>query len=915
MLGSDNLQLAGSESSEYGSYSDIWYIFPSIHTDNLCVQVFLSGASPIILTEATFANAGAVTGGFVSRGSNQSPDLIVSSQAGSIALVLGNSYDGRDNWSVSGSQTILENLACNFNNCTRVILAMAEGASVVDFPFSKPLFTPWAMAGVSIDSIEPVFITTTSLPSAMVAGAYSQTLQESGGTAPFVWSISANSLPGGLSLNPSTGEISGTPSTIGTYNFTVQVTDANNQIATKDLSLLINPAVNDALVNSFNLPSTVTANQTIAVEIQMKNTGTTTWDSTGDQYSLAIIGDNCVLFGNQTQLIFAVDTQVAPGGIATFSTNITAPNANRSCSVGLQMQQQNVGTFGQALWWPIQVNLPIPTTSDALVNSFSIPSAMTTNQVSAIQVEMKNTGGTTWDSANNAYTLSVIGDNCGLFNSNQIGFAPDIQVAPNGIAIFNTNITSPSIPSSCFMGLQMQQQGVGLFGQPLWLPITVNLPANDASIVSFSIPSTMTTSQTSLIQVEIKNTGSATWDSNNVAYSMAVVGDNCGLFPGPTIAMPSNTQVATNGIVTFSANITAPNVPSSCSVGLQMQQQNVGTFGPTLWWPVNVYAPLAIDTNSLVDANVDEVYSQAIHASGGRTQYTWTISVGNLSSGLSLNSLTGEISGTPTTVQTANFTVQVTDANNQIATKDLSIVVHGNTSTGSNVQVTSGTTTLTFSNVSQEGQTTVTTSSSGSQPPSGFKLGTPPTYYSISTTATFTGQVEVCLSWTQGQFNNENNLKLFHFDGTSWTNITESGYPDTVNNVICGLATSFSDFAIFEKKQVEATIDIKPGATPNTINLGSNGTVPVTIFSTPEFDATTIDPLSVTLASAPVKLKGNGTSMSSFQDVNGDGLLDLVVHVSTEALQLSETDTLANLIGYTSDNTEVIGSDTVRVVP
>jgi len=110
-------------------------------------------------------------------------------------------------------------------------------------------------------------------------------------------------------------------------------------------------------------------------------------------------------------------------------------------------------------------------------------------------------------------------------------------------------------------------------------------------------------------------------------------------------------------------------------------------------------------------------------------------------------------------------------------------------------------------------------------------------------------------------------------------------------------------------------IDIKPGSDVNSINLGSGGTVPVGILSTQSFDAKTVDPATVTMAGAPVKLKGKGTPMASFEDVNGDGLLDLVVHVSTDALQLSESAMMAILQGQTYSGAPIKGRDTVRVVP
>lgn len=119
-------------------------------------------------------------------------------------------------------------------------------------------------------------------------------------------------------------------------------------------------------------------------------------------------------------------------------------------------------------------------------------------------------------------------------------------------------------------------------------------------------------------------------------------------------------------------------------------------------------------------------------------------------------------------------------------------------------------------------------------------------------------------------------------------------------------------------------IDIKPGSFPNSINLGSGGSVPVAILSSPIFDARTVDPSTVTLEGANVALKGKGTPMASFKDVNGDGLLDLVVHVATDALELSSTDKIAVLKGKTFPppgspagtlGTPIQGMDTIRVVP
>jgi hypothetical protein len=71
-------------------------------------------------------------------------------------------------------------------------------------------------------------VTTSSLPTGTVGTAYSQTLQASGGIAPYTWSVSSGTLPAGLSLATSTGVVSGTPTTAASANFTVEVKDSES---------------------------------------------------------------------------------------------------------------------------------------------------------------------------------------------------------------------------------------------------------------------------------------------------------------------------------------------------------------------------------------------------------------------------------------------------------------------------------------------------------------------------------------------------------------------------------------------------------------------------------------------------------------------------------------------------------------
>jgi hypothetical protein len=86
-----------------------------------------------------------------------------------------------------------------------------------------------------------------------------------------------------------------------------------------------------------------------------------------------------------------------------------------------------------------------------------------------------------------------------------------------------------------------------------------------------------------------------------------------------------------------------------------------------------VSAP-TITTASLPDGTVGAVYSQRLNASG-TPPITWSIDNGNLPNELTLSATRGVISGTPTTAETANFTVTATNSAGS-DTKALSVVIN-----------------------------------------------------------------------------------------------------------------------------------------------------------------------------------------------------------------------------------------------
>jgi len=95
---------------------------------------------------------------------------------------------------------------------------------------------------LTIDPPLPLVITSGSCcPDGTVGTAYQTNFFASGGVQPYTWSISAGQLPLGLKLDPRPpAGLSGTPTTVGTFTFTVTVTDKAGTQTSEPGSITIN---------------------------------------------------------------------------------------------------------------------------------------------------------------------------------------------------------------------------------------------------------------------------------------------------------------------------------------------------------------------------------------------------------------------------------------------------------------------------------------------------------------------------------------------------------------------------------------------------------------------------------------------------------------------------------------------------
>jgi hypothetical protein len=177
-------------------------------------------------------------------------------------------------------------------------------------------------------------ISTTSLPNGQVRSPYQATLTALGGTQPYTWTASAGTLPAGLKLDSSTGTLSGTPSPVGTFDLTAQVTDAARNIATQSLSLVITgPEPSSLKIATSALRAGLVGQSYLQSLSAVAGTGGYSWSLTSGQLpaGMSFLASSAQISGTPTAagqptLTFQVSDSSSPPAVTTKSFVLTVYN-------------------------------------------------------------------------------------------------------------------------------------------------------------------------------------------------------------------------------------------------------------------------------------------------------------------------------------------------------------------------------------------------------------------------------------------------------------------------------------------------------------------------------------------------------------------------------------------------------------
>ena len=550
------------------------------------------------------------------------------------ASVSGSGGSGNYSWSATG---LPSGLSINASG-------LISGSSNVSGSYS-PVITMTdtrtggtAQTTLSLTINIPITVTTSSFPATALSESYNQTLQASGGLGGYTWSIATGGLPTGVSLNPSTGQISGTPTSTGTFSATYRATDAASNFGTSGtLAITVNTALT---ITTNSIPSSI-QNQAYGYSISATGgSGNLVWSiATGALPSGMSLTNAGLLTGTPTAagtFSFTARVTDAGAGTTTQAFSVTIIPALAISTTTLPLGRQGAG-YSQALavsngtgpysWTVVSGTLPAGLSLASNGTLSGTPSGSGTSSFTVGVTDSLNASAT--------QTLSLLINNVNsVFNGQQVQVT---WLAPN--------------KSTIFAAAQTATVGAG-----------VEFPGYASGNPAFNIDFSDTT-------VQITSNTTSTPFGTGVFNGLVIT--NPGGLPPFTNATLASATWATPGAVLFdSSRITF----DATHIYLDFQgMANQTGVGITL--QVN---GLSLSTTTLPDSAVGFPYSTQLTTVGGTGLGRIFSLSGSLPTGLTLNTSTGVISGVPTTAGTFTPTIQVTDSGGNTATLAYNVVIRAN---------------------------------------------------------------------------------------------------------------------------------------------------------------------------------------------------------------------------------------------
>lgn len=502
-----------------------------------------------------------------------------------------------------------------------------------------------------------------SIPGGSTGTPYSQTFSTSGGIAPYSYSMLTGALPTGITLS-SGGLLSGTPIASGTSNFTVRSTDAHGQLVDSAYSLVIGaPTINLAPTTLGSMTQGVAYSQTLSA-----SGGTAPYSYTvtsGTLPSGMTLSPGGLLSGVPTSAgasnftITATDSLASTGSRA-YGLTVAAPTPVAG-NVSLTVSANSSAN-------PVTLNL-----SGGPVASVAVASNASNGTATASGTSISFTPAPGYAGSDSfTYNATGPGGTSNVATVTVTVLAPTVTLTPTSLANgtiatpYSANITASggsapytySLSSGSLPGGLTLSNGGSLSGTP-----------SAAGSFSFTVQATDNTGFTGsrlynlsvASQAPVTGAVNATVAANSSANPITLSLSGGAASSVAVSSAPSHGTTSASGL-TISYT---PTAGYSGSDSFTYTATGVGGTSSPSTVTITVTAPtLAITPASpgLADATQGNAYSASLAVSGGTAPYSYSVSSGSLPAGLTLDTGTGVISGTPSALATSTFTITVSDA-------------------------------------------------------------------------------------------------------------------------------------------------------------------------------------------------------------------------------------------------------------